>query len=387
MSPISIPSSNDVEQTWNTGSPPIDFSVFDGVGRYRVTQVVFDSPPSPLPSLSGKHSRIFNVIKGPQAPYAMFEHEPLLPIQGETISLKDRSVDEDGTVVQWEWRIVAPNGTTSIQTTQNPVITNAQIGKYTVTLNVWDNTSPTRLKSKIPAFKEITVAPAPPNLPPVAVILWDPFKPFIGDTLKLSPDASFDMDGTIVSYQWSIRSKEGVITNSSTRYPSITATSQYYDVTLTVRDNNGATGTVNQRINVDIAKLVPFVTHTDEWKEYWISEGQTPDTQDFLAGEKFVIRLTTTPANRVSGTVNFGGEVGEIDIPSNLFTLVSTSQYEYQWEATLWREDFELIEEGQYMFNFTGYHPVTNPTVVSNGYYFVNVVGDIYNALRYKQGF
>ena len=382
-----LDASNNVLETWNTGSPPVDFNLYGGIGKYRVTQIVFDNPPSPLPSLSGKYTRIFNVIKGPQAPYAMFEYTPLLPIQGETIHLKDRSVDEDGTVVQWEWKIVAPNGLTTTQTTQNPTIINAQIGTYKVTLNVWDNTTPTRLKSKIPAYKEIVVAPAPPNLPPVPVIVWEPFTPFLGDTFNLNPDASYDLDGTIQSYQWSIKSKEGVITNSNTRYPTVLASSQYYDVTLTVTDNKGATATITQRINVSIARLIPLVTHTPKWKDYWVLEGFDEDVNTFLAGEEFVIRLVTTPANQVMGSVNFGGDIGTVQIPSTSFQLVSSNTYEYIWEATLWREDFENIRVGQYPFEFTGFHPVNTPTVQSQGVYMIDVVGSIYDVLKYHQGF
>ena len=382
-----LDASNNVLKSWNTGSAPVDFSLYDGIGKYRVTQVVFDSPPAPLPSLSGKHSRIFNVIKGPQAPYAMFEYQPLLPIAGDTISLKDLSVDEDGTVVQWQWTIVAPNGSTSTQTTQNPVITNAQIGTYTVSLHVWDNTSPTRLRSKNPYTRTIVVSPAPPNLPPVPYIVWDPFKPFLGDTITLNPDASYDLDGTIVSYQWSIKSKEGSITNSSTRYPTLIASSEFYDATLTVRDNKGATATITQRISVDIARLIPLVTHTSEWKDYWTLEGYDADVNTFLAGEQFVIRLLTTPAKTVQGSVNFGGDIGTVQIPSTDFRLIQTSTYEYEWEATLWREDFENIKDGQYAFEFTGFHPVNTPTVQSNGVYLIEIVGDVYSALNFHRNY
>lgn len=379
--------SNQVIKTWNTGSAPKDFSLFGGIGKYRITQTVFDNPPAPLNSKSGSYTRYFNVVKGPQAPYAMFDYLPLEPIGGQTIDLADKSWDEDGTVIQWEYRIEAPNGTITTQVTKNPKILNAQIGTYKVTLNVWDDTSPTRLKSKVPAYKEIVVKTPPPNKPPVPLFIWNPFKPFLGETFNIDPDGSYDLDGTIVSYSWSIRSKEGVITNTSARYPSLVANSEYYDVTLTVRDDKGSTAFVTQRINVNIAKLEPFITHTNEWKEYWVEEGQLPDTQDFLAGEKFVIRLKTTPANRVEGKVDFGGTVGEVNIPSSQFTLIRTSQYEYEWEAILWRDDFEFIEEGQYLFNFKGYHPVNNPTVESNGVYFVNIVGNIYDALSYRQSY
>jgi PKD repeat protein len=376
---------NEVIDSWNIGSPPTDFSLY-GVGKYRVTQVVFDNPPAPLPSLSGQISKIYNVIKGPQNPYAMFEYSPLLPISGNNIQLTDRSWDEDGTVVQWLWTIQAPNGTTTAQTTKNPVITNAQVGTYKVTLDVWDDTSPTRLKSKIPAYKEIIVSPAPPNLPPTALFVWDPFIPFLGDTLKLDPDTSFDLDGTITTYTWQIRSKEGVVTNSTNRYPTFLSNSEYFDVNLTVRDDKDATASISQRITVNIAKLIPFVTHTTEWKNYWVGKGFNADVNKFLAGEKFVIQLKTSPANRVEGKIRFP-KIGEVMIPSSDFRLVSTTSNEYLWEATLWRDDFVYIPKGEYLFEFTGYHPVNNPTVFSSDFYLIEIVDSIYNSLKFHQSF
>jgi PKD repeat protein len=374
---------NEVIETWNIGSPPTDFSAY-GVGKFRVTQMVFDSPPSPLPSLSGKLSKIFNVVKGPQNPYAMFEYQPLIPIQGNTIGLTDLSWDEDGTVTQWQWTIQAPNGTITTQVAQNPIIANAQVGIYKVSLHVWDNTS---LRSKNPAYKEIVVSPAPPNSPPIALFVWEPFSPFVGNTITLNPDSSFDPDGTIVSYQWQIRSKEGSVINSSNRYPSFVASSEYYDVTLTVRDNKGVTASLTQRITVNVAKLVPLVTHTDEWKNYWVEQGMDANVNKFLAGEKFVIRLVTSPANRVEGTVNLPGKIGQITIPSTSFQLISTGAYEYIWEATFWREDFIDIPKGEYIFNFKGYHPTNNPTVTSNNFYFIEIVGSVYRRLNYHQRF
>lgn len=372
------------EHTWNTGSPPTDFNQFGGIGKYKITQRVFDNPPSPLPSLSDDYVRYFNVEIGPQAPYAMFEYAPLTLIAGDTINITDTSFDVDGEVIEWEWKIVAPNGTTTSQKTQNPKITNAQEGTYKVTLNVWDDTLPTKLKSKIPAYKEITVEKKILK-PPTAIFVWEPYKPFLGETFNLDPTASFDLDGTIVSYSWSIKSKEGAVTSSASKNPSVVADSQYYDITLTVRDNDGLTGSITDRINVDIARLVPLVTHTPDWKTFWTGEGFDEDVNTFLAGEKFVIELTTTPANRVEGSVNFGGTVGLIDIPSSSFKLISTSKYEYVWQTTLWREDFENIPLGGYLFNFTGHHPANNPTVTSNGVYLIEIVGNVYEPLGFHR--
>ncbi|EAR66189.1 Secreted protein containing cell-adhesion domains [Bacillus sp. NRRL B-14911] len=375
---------NKVVQTWNTGAPPINFSQFAGAGKYRVTQTVFDEPPAPLPSLKGTQSKTFNVIKGPQAPYALFDYDPLLPIEGQTVNLNDLSYDEDGQVTRWEWKIEAPNGTITTQTEKEPSIPNSVAGIYKITLNVWDDTN---LKSKLPAYKEITVTPKPANKPPVSLFVWEPFKPFIGEELTLNPDGSYDLDGTIVTYQWQIRGKDSSTYWTTEKYPTFVAQKDYYDVTLTVRDNLGASSSKTERIYVNVANLTPLVTHTDDWKQYWLQQGYEADVNMFHAGEKFIIELKTTPAQRVEGKVNFGGKIGEVTIPSSAFNLIGQTQYEYTWRAELWREDFINIADGEYLFEFTGYHPENNPYVQSKGTYIIEIFGSIYDSKDYHRRF
>lgn len=382
-----LDTNNAVTASWNTGAAPVDFNQFGGIGRYRITQTVFDNPPSPLPSLGDTYVRYFNVVAGPQHPYAMFDYAPLQLIAGDTIRLTDKSWDVDGQVVQWEYRIEAPNGAVTTQVSQNPVITNAIAGTYKVTLNVWDNNSPNRLKSKIPAYKEILVAPKV-LIPPTAMFTWEEMKPFLGESIRLNPDASYDLDGTIVAYNWSIRSKEGAITTSTTRYPTLVANSEYYDVTLTVRDNDNLTHSVTERIEVNIARLTPFVTHTPEWKDYWIAEGHEPDVAIFLAGEQFEIEVKTTPARRVEGDIYLGTSVGRVNIPSSAFTLVSKGTYEYVWRASLWQSNFEEITPGTYIFNFRGYHPdIATPTKTSTGNYEIQIQDSVYDVLNFHRNF
>jgi hypothetical protein len=376
--------SGEITDSWNTGSPPIDFSGY-GVGKYRITQTLFDAPPSPLPSLKGESSIIVTVVQGPQEPFANFTFDPLIPTVGDTIKLDpDSSIDPDGTVVSWDWSIKAPNGTVTTSTAHYPSITNGQLGNYVVTLNVKDNDG---LQSLLPAVQTITVKPKPPNLPPIAVFIWDPNQPFLGDTIKFNPDGSFDEDGTITSYQWTIKAQNGTTTTSSLRYPSITANSDYYDVTLKVTDNNGATASVSNRVNVNIAKLDGIVTHTPEWSKIWSAQGEGNDVNKFYAGEKFVIKLKSTPAAFVWGSVDFGGKIGKIDIPKESFKLLSTSPFEYQWEVELWDKDFESIKNGQYLFNFHSMHPVNSPYVQANHNYIINIVGNLYDSLKYHQAY
>ena len=82
------------------------------------------------------------------------------------------------------------------------------------------------------------------------------------------------------------------------------------------------------------------MTHTPEWKELWVKNGYDPDVNIFRAGEIFVIRLKSTPANRVEGSVNFGGVVGAVSVPSSQFKLVSSTPFEMIWEAELWQDNF-----------------------------------------------
>ncbi|QVY63943.1 PKD domain-containing protein [Cytobacillus gottheilii] len=375
-----------VIETWNTGVPPEDWSEFGGVGRYRVTQTVFDDPPYPLTSLSSWITRTYTVVQGPQEPYAIIDYTPKPVMEGDRITLDpDRSFDPDGEVKRWLWVIDPPTDEKpTLSNLRYQTINNAKAGTYKVTLTVWDNDG---LQSK-PVVEEIVVSPKPPNKPPVAAFQWDPFRPIIGDQIQLNPDSSYDPDGEIVSYRWDVDIEAGrIISNSREKYLKQIAYEDYYDVTLTVTDNDGATDSHTERIHVNIASLVPFVTHTDNWKDYWVSKGFDEDVNTFMAGEQFVIRLKTSPANRVEGKIHFGSPVGEITIPSSDFKLVSRGRYEDIWETTLWREDFEKIAQGEYAFEFKGYHPANAPYIESSGVYLIQIVGNIYNAHNYHRNY
>lgn len=378
--------SGNVAQTWNTGVPPTDLLDFGGIGKYRITQTVYDSPPYPLPSLSGSSSVEVEMILGPQNPYAAFTWHPndRKIVAGEKFVLDPvNSYDLDGDVVSYDWKITDPNGKVTTSTNMFPSVDNAIEGIYKVQLYVTDNDG---LRSKVPAEHDIQVYPLPPNSPPIAKFYWDPFKPFLGENITLNPDSSYDLDGEIVSYNWTIKSKEGSVQTSTQKYPVFIGDSAYYDVTLTVTDDRGGTGTVTQKIDVNIAKLTPLVTHSEEWQAYWIKQGEDKDTNKFLAGEHFSIVLKTTPAKSVWGEVKFGGEVGTVDIPSSSFTLVNKTQYEYTWKADLYQANFIKIPNGTYYFNFHAMHPdVTSPFVQSDAVYPIEIVGNVYESYNFHR--
>lgn len=377
-------SDNSVLQAWNTGVAPRDWREY-GIGTFRVTQTVFDEPPYPLPSLSDSHSILVDVVLGPQRPFAIFDFLPSSPIEGNTIQLNpDRSFDLDGTINGWEWSIKAPNGTITTSTSEYPMIPNAMLGTYEVSLYVLDNDN---LRSRVPSVQTIIVRPIPPNIPPVANFVWNPYLPLLGENIHFNPDSSYDVDGTIVDWKWTFVSNEGSTQDSSEKYPEITSASKTYQVTLEVTDDKGAKGFNTQTVNVNIAWLISKVTHTPEWSQRWVNDGYEPDVNIFYAGEQFVIELTSSPANRVWGEVHFGSDIGLVEIPSSEFQLVSTSPFEYKWRAKLWQPNFVNIPEGEYMFEFYGMHPVVNPILQSTDSYLVEIRSNIYDAKGFHRNY
>ena len=67
----------------------------------------------------------------------------------------------------------------------------------------------------------------------------------VGDKITFYGSGSFDPDGSIVSYQWELRHKENSLYNKTAVGETATVTDLkkgFYDVTLTVTDDTGATG-------------------------------------------------------------------------------------------------------------------------------------------------
>jgi PKD repeat protein len=85
--------------------------------------------------------------------------------------------------------------------------------------------------------------------PPVASFSWQPKTPYVGDTVVFDASASYDPDGTIVSYYWDF----GDGTTANTTEPIIEHTYSQTNtctVTLTVTDNDGLTSTTTNYITV-----------------------------------------------------------------------------------------------------------------------------------------
>jgi len=154
-----------------------------------------------------------------------------------TANFTDTSYDPDGSVVSWDWNF--GDGNTS--TAQNPGHTYAAEGTYTVTLTVTDNDGATDSISK-----DVTVTG--PNLPPVADFTFT-----TTDLTANFTDASYDPDGTIVSWDWNF----GDGNTSTAQNPGHTyAAPGTYTVTLTVTDNDGATDSISKDVTVTSGPVI-----------------------------------------------------------------------------------------------------------------------------------
>jgi subtilisin family serine protease len=143
------------------------------------------------------------------------------------------STDSDGSVVSWAWNF-GDGGTASGATASHAY---AAAGTYTVTLTVTDDDGATSSTSQ--AF---TVQP-PANQPPTAS-----FTVSCTDlTCSFNGSGSTDADGAIVSYGWAFGD---ATTGSGATISHTFAAAGTYSVTLTVTDDDGATGSATQQVTV-----------------------------------------------------------------------------------------------------------------------------------------
>ncbi len=229
---------------------------FDGIGRiengefFSFTIVACDNGPA------GSGTDFFRI----SVPAADYQREGLLTsgdivknqpptaaftssCSGLTCAFTDGSDDPDGSVVAWQWGF----GDGGTATAQNPSHSYAAAGSYTVTLTVTDNQGATGSTSK-------TVTVTAPNQSPTAA--------FTSSCTGLAcafTDGSNDPDGSVVAWQWSFGDGgTATVQNPSHSYTAAGS----YTVTLTVTDNQGATGSTSKTVTVTAPNQPPTASFT-----------------------------------------------------------------------------------------------------------------------------
>jgi PKD repeat protein len=170
-------------------------------------------------------------------PVADFVASPVSGIEPLSVTFRDLSTSHDG-VSSWLWDF----GDGQISLEQNPTHVYAQ-GVYSVSLTVEEEDGDVNIETK----QDIINVELRPNSYPVADFVIQSSVQFaINETISFT-DHSSDNDGTIVSWFWNF----GDSTTSAMQNP----THEYrytgiYTVTLTVRDDDGATDSAARQITI-----------------------------------------------------------------------------------------------------------------------------------------
>jgi putative cell wall-binding protein/subtilisin family serine protease/plastocyanin len=224
---------SDCAQTASGGTATMTFSLS---GTYVVILTVTDD--------DGAIDRDTITIEVNEPPVA--DASATTPLSGTiplTVDLNgSASADDDGSIVTWDW-------TDGTQTTsgKTAAMTFTTTGTHTVTLTVTDDDGATDTNTI-----EIT-ANEPPNVAPTAVASGTPTTAKVPFTVDLDGTGSQDLDGTIMSWEWS----DGPEPASGELTTMDFTTAGDYTITLTVTDDDGATATDTIDINALSANIPP----------------------------------------------------------------------------------------------------------------------------------
>ncbi len=206
----------------------------------------------PLGTISGFENGAFLIRaagtkSGPanQPPVAMGSISKTQASVNETLTFNaSQSFDPDGQITQYNWNF-GDNSSSS-----QAIATHAysQAGTYTVTLTVIDNQGATGQTTG-----QVTIT-GPGNQPPVARAQVAPNPANVNQQITFNASTSSDADGQITQYLWNFG--DGTTSTQQIATKSY-AQAGTFNVSLTVTDNNGATGqtTVQVTVNAQASRL------------------------------------------------------------------------------------------------------------------------------------
>jgi PKD repeat protein len=188
-----------------------------------------------------------------QPPIAKLSVNPKTGIAPLTVKVDGAgSYDPDGEIVNYQ--LTATNGQSTAGTDNQATIVFHEPSNYQICLTVTDNAG---LKNNQAACEMISVTEEinkPELVPPTAKLNLSPTSGPAPQTVTLDASRSSDVDGSIVQCEWYAN---GQIINGCSTQITFDAAGKY-NITLTVTDNDGLTGTATGSVTLDEEpELVP----------------------------------------------------------------------------------------------------------------------------------
>jgi hypothetical protein len=237
---------------------------------------------------------------------------------GDTVNLSGTGTDSDGDALTFSWRLLsAPAGSTSTLTAWSTSKANFVadvVGTYRLELIADDG----KVSNGGSVITVTSTAKAAINLPPIANAGLDK-SVLVGTSVNLNGSASYDPNGDLITYSWSIITKpngsNASLSNSNSTAPSFIADSLgIYMLGLTVNDGKTTSPTSKVIITsspltgVDLNKVNPKI----------LAEIDLNEASEYLGTDRVWYNLLT------KGDINGDGYE---DLVIGLFRVTSSPSY------------------------------------------------------------
>ena len=209
---------------------------YTSAGTYTITLTVTDNNGA---TDTATHQVTVPAVAANQPPTAAFSATPSSTPGSLQVAVDgSNSADPDGMIVSYAWDFGDDHGATGA--TASHTYTSA--GTYTITLVVTDDQGATGTTTH-----QVTVPPAAANQPPTASFTATPSSTPGSLQVALDGTASSDSNGTVASYAWDFG--DGGSATGATASHTYTSAGTY-TITLTVTDDQGATGAAARQVTV-----------------------------------------------------------------------------------------------------------------------------------------
>lgn len=241
-------------------------------------------------------------VKANATPSANAGSDKTITLPTNTVTITGSGTDSDGTVASYAWtKVSGGTATLSGANTTTLKVTNMVAGDYVFRLTVTDNSG-----AKATDDVKVTVkAAATQNTAPVAKAGADQTITLPTNTATFSGSGT-DSDGTIASYAWTkVSGGTATLTNANTNTLKVSGlVAGTYVFRLTVKDNQGATGTDDVKLTVNAAATTTLTAN---------------------AGDDKVVTLPTSSVTFTGGGSGTISSYKWTQIYGNALTLANTS--------------------------------------------------------------